>query len=55
MFSYLAHGGKVPSYGVTVTLLNFFILKYPCEQLPTVNGATLVCQGGTLGQWSIGQ
>lgn len=37
MVNYLVHGGKVPSYGVIVTLLNFIVLKYPSEQFSAVN------------------
>jgi len=38
MVNYLVHGGKIPSYGVIVTLQNFLLLKYPSQQLLPVNG-----------------
>lgn len=42
MFLYLAHGGRVCSFGIVVTLWIMAIVKYPCEEVRTVDGRVIV-------------
>lgn len=48
MLTDLAHGGRVPSYGIKATLINVLIMKYPGEEVLTTNG-TRVCQSAGRG------